>query len=167
MAYKIGMVKNMKKLIFFLLIMCLLFVLTACSTSQDKKEISVNSSNYVDYFSIQVECGEVCRSDGSKIHYGERRDDARMPFKIKVVPKNGVTIKRLDVSLNVKFHVVVVASTGYTKSTSDQYKYMACDGMTFSELVTSYSWTYQCPRMCYCTFESYTIRYSMEGVVLA
>ena len=129
------------------MILCLLFALTACSTSQSKKEITINSSNYKDYFTIKVECGDVCRANGDRIQYGERRDDARMPFKIKVVPKNGVTIKRLDVSLNVMFHVVVV-SDDYTRRASDQYKYMACDGMTFSELVTPYSWTYQCPRMC-------------------
>ena len=155
----------MKKIVFFLFVILLSFLLLGCSK---KEEVSINKNNYSDYVVINVKLKSLQRADGTRINGSSKLyDDARMPYVIEVSTKSGVKIKRIDLNITVKFNVTYAqyssslgGNKSYTKVVSEY------QNMVLSDLVDSYSFAFQYSKMYSCSLNGYVIE-SISGVVLA
>ncbi|MCR4874723.1 MAG: hypothetical protein K5923_03140 [Clostridia bacterium] len=135
------------------IILILSIVLPVCLTNCEKKkeEVTINSSNYRDYITITINAKNLQREDGTLIYSTDRSlyKDSIIPFSVLVEGKDGVDIKRINLSIKVGFNITYYK---FDSSLGGNRMYHAtmskdCGDMVFNDMVNSYSFVFKYEKM--------------------
>ena len=111
-------------------------------TKPDDGKITVNMSNYRQYFQIKLNMGEITRVNGLPFLIGNRYNDTEIKYSFKLIPYDGVEIYDVAVSATVVFDYTYYAWDLFAWCEETGTKEAYCDYMLFGEGNMSYDFKF-------------------------
>ena len=151
----------MRKIIFILLL-TLFLTLVSCDKTEEitEQQITIDETNYKNYFTIKTYFGDVHDSTGKKIEVGVIKDTAQFDYSVIIVPNQNVEINAIHLSLTPTFRVkYCYLDASYLRHYESKNLEYSCSPMSFNNYVKTYNFVVYCKGMYFVNSSSYNLHY--------